>query len=447
MKRFYIISYLWCGFCLLWMTSCSDMLDEMRPKDKIPQDMLSDSDLSKLLNGVYAEMEDLIFKFYMDGDVKGENFKAGPGFSMNDPVSMAPGSKEILSQWQKCFTALKQVNFLVETYEASSNKESQVVKQTGGTAYYFRALIYYHLVTRWGGAPIMRKRTYDVVPISPEADVWAFIKEDLGKAEGLLSNFTDRFYVSLSACDALNAKVCLALKDYKNAANYADKVLSNANFAISTTSKEYANSFVSNSNSKELVFALANKRSSSLLLFYQTVNDIDPTWDYSPSTDCYNHLYEDTSLKKQDMRANAVFSGDNSRMIKFPNGSSGQFVTNEQPSQTPIVVTRVAEMYLIKAEALGATEGLSTLRKFMSMRYTSVSLPASLTESEFQNQILDERRREFYGEGQRWYDLKRTNRLDLFTSLNGRDHLMYYPVPQSEIDLAGKDKYPQNSGY
>ena len=81
----------------------------------------------------------LVFKFYMDGDVKGENFKAGPGFSMNDPMLMAPSSKEVLSQWQKCFTALKQVNFLVETYEASSNKESQVVKQTGGTGYYFRA--------------------------------------------------------------------------------------------------------------------------------------------------------------------------------------------------------------------------------------------------------------------------------------------------------------------
>ena len=80
MKRFYMINYLLCGICLLWMTGCSNMLDEMRPKDKIPQDALSESDLTKLLNGVYAEMEELVFKFYMDGDVKGENFKAGPGF-------------------------------------------------------------------------------------------------------------------------------------------------------------------------------------------------------------------------------------------------------------------------------------------------------------------------------------------------------------------------------
>ena len=71
MKRFYMINYLLCGICLLWMTGCSNMLDEMRPKDKIPQDALSESDLTKLLNGVYAEMEELVFKFYMDGDVKG----------------------------------------------------------------------------------------------------------------------------------------------------------------------------------------------------------------------------------------------------------------------------------------------------------------------------------------------------------------------------------------
>ncbi|MFR4462106.1 MAG: hypothetical protein ACLT63_14830 [Bacteroides xylanisolvens] len=75
-------------------------------------------------------MEELVFKFYMDGDVKGENFKAGPGFSLNDPMLMAPSSKEVLSQWRNV-SALKQVNFLVETYEASSNKENQVVKQTG----------------------------------------------------------------------------------------------------------------------------------------------------------------------------------------------------------------------------------------------------------------------------------------------------------------------------
>lgn len=449
MKKVNNVGYLLVGslLMLLSITSCSGMLDDIRPKDKIPQDQLTESDLGKLLNGVYAEMEEFIFKFYMDGDIKGENFKAGPGFSLNDPMLMSPSSKDVLSKWQKSFTTLKQVNFLVENFESSANTGSQLIRQVGGTAYYFRALIYYNLVTRWGGAPILRKRTYDIVPISSETEVWNFILEDLEKAEGLLPSFTDRFYVSLSACEALYAKVYLALKNYEKAEFYANKVLSNPGFMLSANSEEYASSFVFNTSSKEVVFALANKRSSNLLLFYQTVNDIDPTWDYSPSVDCYTNLYKDSSLKEGDIRAKAVFNNEDSRVIKFPNGGAGQFITNEQPAQTPIVITRIAEMYLIKAEAQGAINGLSTLKDFMSKRYVGVNLPSAFSDKDFQNLILDERQREFYGEGQRWYDLKRTNRLDLFQSLNGRNYLMYFPVPQSEIDLAGNVNYPQNDGY
>ena len=71
-----------------------------------------------------------------------------------------------------------------------------------------------------------------------------------------------------------------------------------------------------------------------------------------------------------------------------------------------------------------------------------------MTEKEFQNLILDENNREFFGEGRRWFDIKRTRRTDLYSSFpeNG-DYLLYWPIPQDEIDLVGKDVYPQNKGY
>lgn len=442
----YIIKFITYTFSFCLLIGCSDDLNDLYPKHAIPKENLTESDISKLLNGTYAEMEELIFKFYFDGDVKGENFRGGPGFSLNDPVSMAPGSADVLSKWQKCFTSLKQVNFLIEVYEGT-NTDSKVVREAGGAAYYFRALLYYHLVTRWGGVPIVRELTEEIVPISPEADVWKFIADDLSKAEKLLSVFSDKYYVSLSACDALSAKVYLSLKDNAKALEYANKVLGESKFTLSASSQEYAATYIFGNNSKETIFALANKRSSGYLLFYQWVNDLKATWEYSPASDCFNSLFNDTDIKKGDLRAIATFSGDESRIIKFANGGQGQFISNEIASQSPIVVNRIAEIYLIKAEALGNINGLSTLKEFMQKRYRALSLPSSLSEKDFQNLLLDERHREFYGEGQRWYDLKRTNRLDLFKTLDNRKYLMYFPIPQSEIDLAGKQNYPQNPGY
>ncbi|MDR1114699.1 MAG: RagB/SusD family nutrient uptake outer membrane protein [Tannerella sp.] len=434
------------GFMLL--NGCADELDSIRPRNQIAQDQLSETDLGKAVNGVYASMENFIKAFYLDGDVKGENFKAGPSYALVDPVMMTASSSDILSLWQSGFFSLNQVNFLIETYETSANKESSTVKTAGGAGYYFRALIYYYMAIRWGGVPVLRKRTTEIVPISPEAEVWNFIMEDLEKAEALLPEFSNKYYLSQSACHALFAKTYLSTGNSAKATEYADKVIAKSSFVLATSSVEYAMSFVYSNQSEEIVFALANNRTSNTLVIYDMVNDVDNSWSYAPASDCYSNLYADQPEKSGDIRAQAVFGQDELRLIKFPNGQSGQFITTASPNRSPLVVTRIAEMYLIKAEAQKNTpQGKQTLNDFMTKRYVSVNLPQTLTDREFQDIILDERHREFYGEGFRWYDLKRTNRLDLFKTLDGRNYLMYFPVPQNERDLAGHDNYPQNTGY
>ena len=45
-------------------TSCSDWLDDISPRHAIPQSALTDDDLEKLLNGVYATMENYTFTFW-----------------------------------------------------------------------------------------------------------------------------------------------------------------------------------------------------------------------------------------------------------------------------------------------------------------------------------------------------------------------------------------------
>ena len=109
----------------------------------------------------------------------------------------------------------------------------------------------------------------------------------------------------------------------------------------------------------------------------------------------------------------------------------------------------------LKAEAEGASAGLATMEEFMENRYGSVSLPAAMSDDEFRTLLLDENNREFYAEGRRWFDIKRLYLSDVSTAKPFRggfnewasEHSFLWPVPQNQIDIAGKENYPQNPNY
>lgn len=69
--------------------------------------------------------------------------------------------------------------------------------------------------------------------------------------------------------------------------------------------------------------------------------------------------------------------------------------------------------------------------------------------------ILDERARELGGEQQRWFDLKRTNKLlervkayNPDAKANIKEHHLLRPVPQTQLDaIINKEDFKQNAGY
>ena len=113
-------------------------------------------------------------------------------------------------------------------------------------------------------------------------------------------------------------------------------------------------------------------------------------------------------------------------------------------SQRDFIVFRLAEMYLIKAEAQlaqnnqsGALATLNTLRKARAVKGADNSLKGTVAIST----ILDERAVELCGEFQRWFDLKRTHTLvDRVKQHNaqGKDNVAlkhyYRPIPLSQLD-------------
>lgn len=136
-----------------------------------------------------------------------------------------------------------------------------------------------------------------------------------------------------------------------------------------------------------------------------------------------------------------------------------------QPGFQDIIAIRLAEMYLISAEAefkLGnpatAATQINVLRTRAAIK-TPVDQTAAMqvTASDITlDFILDERARELCGEHLRWFDLKRTHkiidRIKMYNPdinvANLADKIYLRPIPQTELDaLTNGAEFGQNPGY
>lgn len=132
------------------------------------------------------------------------------------------------------------------------------------------------------------------------------------------------------------------------------------------------------------------------------------------------------------------------------------------PSIRPVIVYRLAETYLIAAEALLMDGRASDALPYINAIRRRAAFPDGNPQAmEIQlsdlnlDVILDERSRELCGELMRWWDLVRTNKLlERVKAHNdeSRDNILprhiLRPIPQSQIDATTTgERYPQNPGW
>ena len=146
--------------------------------------------------------------------------------------------------------------------------------------------------------------------------------------------------------------------------------------------------------------------------------------------------------KDDDIRKEAWFKEADGVIL---NNKYNLWGTNGKPiSGGCIMPFRTADMYLLKAEALyrlgRESEAKVVLNDFKAGRYLDVE--GSYTESDFWQELLKERKLEFYQENDvLWLDMKRMG-ITVERKINGQNHVLKsndfrycLPIPLEEISV------------
>jgi len=411
---------------ILLFASCSEYLN-INPYSAVAPESITQNDLPALERGMYYSVQnDPGRTSWVLFDLLGANLTGSSG-NPSDVINsiLNPLHSDVHSNWNGLYRALYQVNNVISI--ADDVPEGNVRNRVKGTAHYFRGFIYYSLVTRWGDVPLLRTNTLELVTRDPASEVWTFIEEELEQAMDLLGTSESYYYVSKDAAVALLARAKLAQNKLPEAATLAEQLITSGRYRLDSFEKIFRKQFNS-----EIIFAFENlteessNNLSSQFYTYAHPNKGGYFWRPAPET---LEMFEEGD-KRKDISITDV---------------AGSYVINKYPSgQTgtdPINVSRIAEMYLISAEAKGRVNGLARLNELRNFRGLPSINPAS--DEAFITAILDERRKELLAEGFRYYDLIRTGRakeeLGLF------DHQLVLPIPGREL-LQNPNLEP-NPGY
>ncbi len=403
---------------------------DMEPSSAVSPGSVSSQDIVSLRSGMYLKVqEDPGEKAYVMFDLFGGNLTTKQSKNAIDLINSlsTAQSGEMLAQWQGFYKALMQVN---NVYAIAQGMENSAMRnKVLGECHYFRAYLHLCLVTRFGDVPLMKANTDDKVSRTQAAEVWGFIYDELNSAISLLGTPDEGYnYLSADAAKALKARVCLYTGKKKEAAEIAESLIADARYGLDSFEKIFRAA-----PNKEVIFAFSclNTDQSKIgisAMFYSYNHPNSGSYSYAPADDVMT-MYDAGDLRKEV----SITTLDNLNFInKYPSGQKGT---------DPVVVSRLAEMYLISAEAQGVANGLDRLNELRQARGLGKVLPG--TEAEFIEAILTERRKEFLCEGHRWYDLVRTGKA--VEKLGIQQYQTLMPIPEQERQA--NRNLTQNTGY
>lgn len=456
MKRTQILFVLIAG--LFSLSSCKKILDLVSPNDVGDNTVFTTvAGLRSARIGMYNTLQDrnyyggyfpLIAECYTDDGTTG----GYDVIDLNDIAYRTVGTANIYIEesYNAIYHTIYTANKIINNIDKVPGLADEEHDNTLAEALFVRALADFDVLRFWGehwdksssyGISIVNNTDAPTQPVARSTvdESYQQIITDLQKAIGLFNTFNGNQYAGSAAAKALLARVYLYYGDKNQAAQLATEVINNSNFELfgpDDFTKIYTEKLT-----QESVFELKfdpQNTSAYNAATYLRDDALRSDVIFIASADL-NTFFEN---RTNDKRSSLVDFVNNDVSIE-PDGRTQKY-RGETTKDNSGYIIRLAEIYLIRAEAKGRTAGLSDLNAIRTSRGMAALTAADVPDdASYLNAVLDERRAELNFEGHRLFDLARTGKVE---EILGSGVQAIMPIPQREIDgTSGIVK--QNPGY
>jgi starch-binding outer membrane protein, SusD/RagB family len=476
---------------IMLITSCEDFLD-VKPSNLANSEtsITNAADAKVAINGLMRKMTSSSYygrDFVIYGDAKGGDFairSQGRGldyfYSFNHSATSGSGS----GFWSQIYHNILQANNLILNIQImeDAGNGTAALSDYKAQAMTARALMYFDLVRLYGKPYNLDKTAFGVPlvlePLDAAAqptrasveEVYTQILKDLTDAAPLLSKNKVNGYINYYANKALEARVQLFMGNYTAALAAAEDIITSGKYSLYSNTAwvgSWATPYGAESIFELAIYpAEADLTTGSLGYYLLRLNKVTGASGWFMASD---YWITRMSADPTDIRW-GIMDYDESSNTRF--GSSLKYVggtamlgDKASRSAVNIKVIRLSEMYLLAAEAalsLPTPDKIKAATYLNQIRKRAPALTPADETTVTVDMIMDEKSKEFFAEGHRFFDMIRLNKTiefnDEFISpaviITHRaktiDRTFYktlLPISQTEMDANPPIAAQQNPGY
>jgi hypothetical protein len=452
MKKICKLKYLLLFLGLTLQFSCKDYLELIPPGGLVREEFWkSKEDVEAVLMGAYqafANMDNALFTYgEARGDMVAADINLGSERNLMESNIYPDNS---LTNWESFYKVINYCNDVIKNAPEVQKKDNTFndfqLKGLLAEAYFLRSLSYFYLVRIYKDVPLVLSPSEsddnDFYPTQTSGEeVLQVIMKDLNEyrqyaTDGYKTLEEIKGRATKSAYDALMADIALWNFDYEACIGFCDNVMANKEIVLMPSTRWFELFYPGNSLEGIFEFQFEDKYSQRNHTYGITNRNAR---NYIPSQhaiELFARVYNGDKTRGEDVSI-AKLSVDNYLIWKYVGRAPDSKTERSGLDQNSCnwIVYRLADVYLMKAEALSQLNRFSeasTMLNLIRERAGAGVLEIANSPSAYEDAIMDERALELAYEGKRWFDLLRMGRRNNYSRKDKLVEILVSNVPSTQ---------------